>query len=75
MCRRHPVRLSPEESRNAFDGPCRDEAPGAEVRRQAVAEARREPRGGEGGRRLLVVWPAIPGPYRNHYRILRQLRA
>ncbi|KQX50816.1 MULTISPECIES: hypothetical protein [unclassified Streptomyces] len=71
---RTPVRLSPEESRNALYGPRRDPALGAEVWRQAVAAALREPRGGEGRGRLFVVWLAIPGLYRNLYRILRHLR-
>ncbi|MET9465536.1 hypothetical protein ABZY44_12135 [Streptomyces sp. NPDC006544] len=68
------VRLSPEECRNALYGPRRDEGLRATIWRQAVAEARQEPAGGAGTGRLLVVWLAIPGLYRNLRRILRQLR-
>ncbi|MFF2962504.1 hypothetical protein ACFVT1_27040 [Streptomyces sp. NPDC057963] len=68
------VLLSPEESRTTLYGPRRDTALGAAVWRQAVTEARREPRNGEGAGRLLVVWLALPGLYRNLHRILRLWR-
>lgn len=68
------VPLSPEECRAALYGPRRDAELGAAVWRQAVTEARREPRGGDGTGRLLVVWLALPGLYRNLYRILRRWR-
>ncbi|MCF3106583.1 hypothetical protein IPZ58_34210 [Streptomyces roseoverticillatus] len=72
---RHTVRLSPVESRKALYGPGRDEALGRAVWRQAVREAQQEPgHGGDGTGRLLVVWLALPGLYRNLHRILRQLR-
>ncbi|MEV7289734.1 hypothetical protein AB0O01_35160 [Streptomyces sp. NPDC093252] len=66
------VLLSPEESRRALYGPGRDAALGAAVWRQAVTQARREPPGGDGSAaRLLVVWLALPGLYRNLHRVLR----
>ncbi|MFD9068498.1 hypothetical protein [Streptomyces lasiicapitis] len=68
------VLLSPEESRRALYGPRRDAALGAAVWRQAVTEARREPRDGDGTGRLLVVWLVLPGLYRNLHRILRLWR-
>ncbi|MEV2250726.1 hypothetical protein AB0I94_09140 [Streptomyces sp. NPDC050147] len=68
------VLLSLEESRKALYGPRRDAALGAAVWRQAVSEARREPRDGDGSGRLLVAWLALPGLYRNLYRILRLWR-
>ncbi|WP_431775268.1 hypothetical protein [Streptomyces cucumeris] len=68
------VLLSPEESRRALYGPRPDVALGAAVWRQAVTEARREPRNGDGAGRLLVVWLALPGLYRNLHRILRLWR-
>ncbi|MGA5358391.1 hypothetical protein [Streptomyces purpurascens] len=68
------VLLSPEESRSALYGPRRDGVLGAAVWRQAVAQARREPRDGAGAGRLLVVWLALPGLYRNLHRILRLWR-
>lgn len=71
---RDRVRLSPEESRKALYGPHRDETLRSAVWRQAVIEARREPQGGEETGRLLVVWLAMPGLYRNLHRILRQWR-
>lgn len=70
----HPVRLSLEECRNALYGPLRDEALRTAIWRQAVTEAQREPRGGDGKGRMTAVWLAIPGAYRNLHRILRQLR-
>ncbi|MFI0982142.1 hypothetical protein ACH4SP_34695 [Streptomyces sp. NPDC021093] len=70
----HTVRLSPEECRAALYGPRRNKALGAAVWRQAVIEARREPVGGDGTGRLLAVWLALPGLYRNLHRILRRLR-
>ncbi len=70
----HALLLSPEESRRALYGPRRDAALGAAVWRQAVTEAMREPRNGDGTGRLLVVWLALPGLYRNLYRILRRWR-
>ncbi|MFJ9894565.1 hypothetical protein ACIQPR_14725 [Streptomyces sp. NPDC091280] len=66
--------LSPEESRRTLYGPRRDSELGAAVWRQAVAEARKEPRNGDGAGRLLVVWLALPGLYRNLHKILRCLR-
>ncbi|MGW2918488.1 hypothetical protein ACWDBF_11590 [Streptomyces angustmyceticus] len=68
------VPLSLEESRRALYGPRRDAALGAAVWRQAVTEARREPRNGDGDGRLLVVWLVLPGLYRNLHRILRLWR-
>ncbi|MGP3925245.1 hypothetical protein [Streptomyces sp. 8N616] len=68
------VLLSPEESRSALYGPRRDTALGAAVWRQAVTEALREPRNGDGVGRLLVVWLALPGLYRNLHRILCRWR-
>lgn len=68
------VRLSPQECRNALYGARRDENLRTAIWRQAVIEAQREPRGGDGTGRLLAVWLAIPGLYRNLYRILRRLR-
>ncbi len=65
------VLLSVQESRRALYGPRRDAALGAAVWRQAVIEARREPRDGKGAGRLLVVWLVLPGLYRNLHRILR----
>ncbi|MET9778297.1 hypothetical protein ABZ023_29290 [Streptomyces sp. NPDC006367] len=65
------VLLSPEESRRALYGPRRDAALGAAVWRQAVIEARREPRNGNGTGRLFLVWLVLPGLYRNLHRILR----
>ncbi|MFJ1715273.1 hypothetical protein [Streptomyces sp. NPDC088260] len=65
------VLLSPEESRMALYGPQRDTELGAAIWRQAVTEARREPRDGDGAGRLLAVWLALPGLYRNLHRILR----
>ncbi|OWA12823.1 hypothetical protein B9W62_04550 [Streptomyces sp. CS113] len=70
----HTVLLSPEESRRALYGPRRDAALGAAVWRQAVIDARREPRDGNGTGRLLVVWLVLPGLYRNLHRILRLWR-
>ncbi|MGW3425358.1 hypothetical protein [Streptomyces phaeochromogenes] len=70
---RRMVRLSPEETRTVLYGPGRNEALRAAVWRQAVTEALREPGGGDGVGRLLVVWLAIPGLYRNLHRILRRL--
>ncbi|MET8828455.1 hypothetical protein ABZX40_22870 [Streptomyces sp. NPDC004610] len=64
------VLLSLEESRRALYGPGRDAVLGAAVWRQAVTQARREPPGGAG--RLLVVWLALPGLYRNLHRVLRR---
>ncbi|GAB1338985.1 hypothetical protein ACE1SV_55750 [Streptomyces sp. E-15] len=69
-----PVRLSPRAARDVLYGPRRDEVLGAAVWRQAVTEARREPVGGTGTGRLLVVWLALPGLYRNLYRVLRRWR-
>ncbi|MEV0258591.1 hypothetical protein AB0H82_30555 [Streptomyces sp. NPDC050732] len=69
-----PVRLSPEECRNALYGPRRDETLRTAIWQQAVTEARREPRDGDGAGRLLVVWLTIPGLYRNLHRIQRRLR-
>ncbi len=66
--------LSPEEGRRALYGPRRDAALGAAVWRQAVTEAMREPRNGDDAGRLLVVWLALPGLYRNLHRILRRWR-
>ncbi len=71
---RRTVRLSPEESRKALYGPQRNEALRTAVWRQAVTEAQRDPKGGDGMGRLLVVWLALPGLYRNLYKILRRLR-
>lgn len=68
------VQFSPEESRRVLYGPRRDSALGAAVWRQSVTEARREPRNGDGAGRLLVVWLALPGLYRNLHRILRRWR-
>ncbi|MFG3019987.1 hypothetical protein ACGFZQ_15805 [Streptomyces sp. NPDC048254] len=68
------VLLSPEESRRALYGPRRDAVLGAAVWRQAVAEARGEPRNTDGAGRLLVVWLALPGLYRHLHRILRLWR-
>ncbi|GAB3108822.1 hypothetical protein GCM10027160_07230 [Streptomyces calidiresistens] len=68
------VLLSPQESRKALYGPRRDAALGAAVWRQAVTDARQEPRDGDGTGRLFVVWLALPGLYRNLYRILRLWR-
>lgn len=68
------VWLTPEECRKALYGPCPDEALRAAVWRQALIKARREPRGGDGKGRLLVVWLALPGMYRNLHRILRRWR-
>ncbi|MFC4506245.1 MULTISPECIES: hypothetical protein [Streptomyces] len=68
------VLLSPEESRRALYGPRRDAVLGAAVWRQAVTQARREPPNGDGTGRLLVVWLALPGLYRNLHRILRLWR-
>ncbi|GHG78788.1 hypothetical protein [Streptomyces glebosus] len=70
----HVVLLSPEESRKVLYGPRRDAALGAAVWRQAITEALREPRNGDGAGRLLVVWLAVPGLYRNLHRILRLWR-
>ncbi|MFE4758840.1 hypothetical protein ACFRIB_53395 [Streptomyces mirabilis] len=64
------VLLSPEECRRVLYGPRRDAVQGAAVWRQAVIEARQEPRNVDGGGRLLVVWLALPGLYRNLHRIL-----
>ncbi|MFB7514768.1 hypothetical protein [Streptomyces sp. NPDC056144] len=69
-----PVRLSPEDCRNALYGPRRDEGLRAAIWRQAVTEAQQEPPGGDAEGRLLVVWLAMPGLHRNLYRILRRLR-
>lgn len=69
---RQTVLLSPEESRKALYGPRRNGTLRAAVWRQAVTEARREPEDGEGRGRLFVIWLALPGLYRNMYRILRQ---
>ncbi|MGH1552315.1 hypothetical protein ACRAWF_09765 [Streptomyces sp. L7] len=66
------VPLSPEESRKLLYGPRRDSVLGAAVWRQALAEARLEPRDGDGAGRLFVVWLALPGLYRNLHRILRR---
>ncbi|WP_455353368.1 hypothetical protein [Streptomyces sp. SYSU K217416] len=68
------VLLSPEETRRVLYGPRRDAALGATVWRQAVTEARREPRDSDGTGRLLVVWLVLPGLYRNLHRILRLWR-
>ncbi|MBL1085908.1 hypothetical protein JK359_28740 [Streptomyces actinomycinicus] len=68
------VQLSPQAARQALYGPRRDEALRTAVWRQAVTEARREPVHGDGSRRLLVVWLALPGTYRNLHRILRRRR-
>jgi hypothetical protein len=68
------VLLSPEESRKVLYGAHRDVALGAAVWRQAVTEARREPRDGDGTGRLLVVWLVLPGLYRNLHRVLRLWR-
>jgi hypothetical protein len=68
------VLLSPEESRKVLYGVHRDPALGAAIWRQAVTEARREPRDGDGTGRLLVVWLVLPGLYRNLHRILRLWR-
>ncbi|MFK4107738.1 hypothetical protein [Streptomyces sp. NPDC002176] len=65
------VPLTLEESRNALYGPRRDATVGATVWREALIEAMREPRRDNGAGRLLVVWLALPGLYRNLYRILR----
>ncbi|MFF2660716.1 hypothetical protein ACFVUH_25550 [Kitasatospora sp. NPDC058032] len=69
-----PVRLSLDECRNALYGPTRNERLGTAIWRQVVADARQEPRGGVGTGRLVVVWLAVPGLYRNLHRILRQSR-
>ncbi|MFE6281353.1 hypothetical protein [Streptomyces sp. NPDC057877] len=66
--------LSPDESRGALYGPRRDAVLGAAVWRQAVTEARKEPQDDDGAGRLLVVWLALPGLYRNLHRILRRWR-
>ncbi|MFJ3672738.1 hypothetical protein ACIPSE_40395 [Streptomyces sp. NPDC090106] len=66
--------LSLEESRGALYGPRRNAVLGSAVWRQAVTDARREPRDGHGSGRLLVVWLALPGLYRNLHRILRLWR-
>lgn len=71
---RRTVQLSPEESREALYGPRHDEALRTAVWRQAVTDARREPEGGDGTGRLLVVWLALPGLYRNLHRILSRLK-
>ncbi|MYV56660.1 hypothetical protein [Streptomyces sp. SID3212] len=68
------VLLSPQESRRVLYGPRRDITLGAAVWRQAVTEARREPRDGDGTGRLLVVWLVLPALYRNLHRILRLWR-
>ncbi|MFF5650864.1 hypothetical protein ACFY8N_20915 [Streptomyces collinus] len=68
------VLLSPEESRKALYGAQRDTALGEAVWRQAVTEARRGPRDGDGTGRLFVVWLVLPGLYRNLHRILRLWR-
>ncbi|MFJ4334129.1 MULTISPECIES: hypothetical protein [unclassified Streptomyces] len=68
------VRLSPEESRRALYGPRRNAALGAAVWRQAVLEARREQRDGDGAGRLFLAWLVFPGLYRNLHRILRLWR-
>lgn len=68
------VLLTPEDGRRALYGPRRNAALGGAVWRQAVIEARREPREGDGAGRLLVVWLALPGLYRNLHRILRLWR-
>ncbi|MEV7157552.1 hypothetical protein AB0N77_23480 [Streptomyces misionensis] len=68
------VLLSPEESRKVLYGAHRDAALGAAVWRQAITEARREPRDGDGTGGLLVVWLVLPGLYRNLHRILRLWR-
>ncbi|MFI9024900.1 hypothetical protein [Streptomyces sp. NPDC053560] len=68
------VRLSPEACREALYGPQRDDALGAAVWRQAITDAQQEPKDGNGTKRLLVVWMALPGLYRNLHRILRHLR-
>ena len=70
----HMVRLSPEQSRKALYEPQPDETLRAAVWRQAVGEARREPRDGDGTGQLLVVWLTLPGLHRNLYEILRKLR-
>ncbi|WP_159037193.1 hypothetical protein [Streptomyces specialis] len=70
----HTVRLSPDESRKAMYGPQRDEALRTAIWRQAVTEARREPEDSDGTGRLLVVWLALPGLYRNLHRIMCRLR-
>lgn len=70
-----PVQLSPEDCRTALYGrPRRDEELRTAVWRQAVVEARQEPREGAATGRLLVLWLAAPALYRNLYRILRQSR-
>ncbi|KEF07049.1 MULTISPECIES: hypothetical protein [Streptomyces] len=68
------VRLSPQAAREALYRPGHDEALRTVLWRQAIIEARREPRGGNGPGRLLLVWLAIPGVYRNLYRIVHRLR-
>ncbi|NJP64813.1 hypothetical protein [Streptomyces spiramenti] len=68
------LQLSPEESRRVLYGSRRDAALGAAVWQQAVTDARREPRDGDGTGRLFVVWLALPGLYRNLHRILRRWR-
>ncbi|MFF7815396.1 hypothetical protein ACFZCF_26240 [Streptomyces sp. NPDC007945] len=69
-----PVRLSPEDCRNALYGQRRDEGLRTAIWRQAVMEAQQEPPGGDAEGRLLVVWLAMPGLHRNLHRILRRLR-
>ncbi|MEU8551034.1 hypothetical protein AB0C81_29325 [Streptomyces roseoverticillatus] len=71
---RRTALLSPEESRKALYGPRSNEALRAAIWRQAVTEAQREPGGGDGAGQLFVVWLALPGLYRNLYKILRRLR-
>ncbi|MFF7449386.1 MULTISPECIES: hypothetical protein [unclassified Streptomyces] len=66
--------LSLEESRGALYGPRRDAVLGSAIWRQAVTDARREPRDGDGSGRLLVVWLVLPGLYRNLHRILHRWR-
>ncbi|MET7611836.1 hypothetical protein ABZX97_12085 [Streptomyces seoulensis] len=66
------VPLTLEESRNALYGPRRDATLGATVWRQALIAATREPRHDNDAGRLLIVWLALPGVYRNLYRIVRQ---
>ncbi|WP_432126821.1 hypothetical protein [Streptomyces sp. bgisy082] len=68
------VRLSPETARKALYRPRRGGTLRTAIWRQAVMEARKEPEGGYGAKRLFVVWLALPGLYRSLHRILSQWR-
>ncbi|BAJ26633.1 MULTISPECIES: hypothetical protein [Kitasatospora] len=63
-------RLSPAECRRALYRPHRDDALRPEIWRQAVSDARSEPREGPGTRTLLLVWLTLPGMNRHLYRLL-----